>query len=118
MKLEDKGPSRQSKAGLGHHIAEGNKPVQLGCSACNASQHPHPSALPSYFPRHTHFGFLGYTTKLQQHLFILHRGTCLFPEDGKQYHWFMLGLWTSQWDNCHMKNTRNSGFGKNSYAYG
>lgn len=117
MKLEDQGPLRQSNAGLGHCIAEENKPVRLGCGARNTAQHPHPPALPSNFPGHVHFGFLGYLTKLQQHLFILQKGTCLFPEDGKQYHWSMLGLWTSQWDNCPMKNASNSVF-VTGYAHG
>lgn len=65
MKLEDQGPLRQSSTGLGHCIAEENKPARLGCGAPNAAQHPHPSALPSCFPSHMHFGFLGYLTKLQ-----------------------------------------------------
>lgn len=85
MKLENQGP-----LGLGQCTAEQSKPVWLGCCAQNTAEHPHPSALLSCFPSHIHCSFLGYITKLQQRLFSLYRGMCLFPGNGKLYKWSMV----------------------------
>lgn len=90
MNLEDQGPLRQSNAGLGHRTAEENRPVRLGWGARNAAQHPHPAALPSYFPSHIHFGYLGYCNSISPS----YTEACTCSQ--KMGNSTMLELWTSQ----------------------